>query len=142
MKEIGVINGRKILYQRCNDTLGWSTHLPDEKWLLLAIVENCGKEFLIEIANISILKNVCYVCGVGHQGELLHDITDELRDVKDHVFIMTTWHDSLDDGLWFSLFAAQNDEEDILTVVCLDVARLPLYEEIAVILSEICKKTL
>ena len=78
----------------------------------------------------------------GSSGELLHDITDESRDVEGHVFIMTTWHDSLDDALWFSLFAAENDEEDILTVVCLDVATLPLYEEIANILSEISKKKL
>jgi len=114
--------------------------MPDEKLLLLVLVDNKTKEELNQIACSAIDNNVCYSCCVGKQSELLHDIIDEvflLRQIgveKGHLpqqdVLMTTWHYELDEALWFAIFAADNSPEIINTIFCLDVAETPIKSEL------------
>ncbi|NEU06843.1 hypothetical protein GZH53_00830 [Flavihumibacter sp. R14] len=131
MKQVAIINKRRILYQRHDDVLNWASEFPGSNWLLLTIVAGKSKMILDDIAQKAIDRSVCYGCCVGLQGELLHDFFDEniaartvgiennfLPDFE----IMTTWHDNVDDALWFSIFTAAHDTEHITTVVCLDAS--------------------
>lgn len=129
MQELGIINNRTILYQKHDLSINWAKEFPDSNWLLLALVTNKQKTIVNEIACKALDHNVCYACCVGIQGELLHDFIDEnivAREVEienNHLpdfDIMTTWHSSLKEGLWFSGFAARHESESIKTIFCLD----------------------
>ncbi len=88
------------------------------------------RNYLDEVISKIINKNVCYLCTVGNQCELVHDLADEeivfrVVDIDKPYLpehnIMTTWHHNFDEGIWFSVIAAHHDEIDIETVVILDM---------------------
>ena len=142
MIEIGTVNDRKVYYQKYGTDIPWSKDFPNENWLLFAIVTNKEKTGLFEISTELIENNVCYVCCAGEQNELLHDIIDDdivVREIErgypPSVDIMTTWHSDIEDGLWFSIYAAYNNEVKIDTVVCLDGSGNDLEHELSNLLE-------
>ena len=132
MVEIGTGNNRKVFYQKYDSNTAWYNGLPTINWLCFAIVSNREPGELDEISIKLINYNTCYVCCADEQGELLHDYTDEEINIRnlglgeaylppfDITEIMTTWHSSIGEGLWFSIYAAYNDPLEIDAVVCLD----------------------
>ncbi|MBI5359531.1 MAG: hypothetical protein HZA48_03005 [Planctomycetes bacterium] len=79
-------------------------------------------------------KNVCYVCAIGQQCELIHDIFDELivkREIAKRGNItslddfensaMTTWHNEFEEGFWFATSAVFHEYTEIKEVICLDM---------------------
>ncbi|MES2426178.1 MAG: hypothetical protein V4560_04365 [Bacteroidota bacterium] len=139
MEELGIINSRKLVYQRHALDVNWTKAFPMENWLLLVVIEGKNKSILAEISSKAIVHNVCYVCCAGEQSELLHDMVDEeivFRQVDiedlylpDH-FIITTWENNIQDAFWSAFFSSNNDEEEILTVVCLDASMAGIKVEL------------
>jgi hypothetical protein len=73
-------------------------------------------------ANRAMDAGCAYVCVWGPGCEKLHDLFDLERgqrdpDAKSDRFLMTTWHasDSLDDALWFALFAAIPGDDTVFS---------------------------
>jgi len=146
MKKLGNVREKVILYQRHDTSIDWSREMPTENWLLMAIADNKPSTVLDEIARKSIDKDVCYVCCLGNQGEELHDTFDEnivIREVgieKAHLpdfDIMTTWHNDFEEGVWFAIFLARDEEQEISTVLCLDAGKESSEEEIAELIKKI-----
>ncbi|GAB3981424.1 hypothetical protein GCM10028806_50940 [Spirosoma terrae] len=89
------------------------------------------RRYLDEVIVKIILKDVCWIATVGKQCEKVHDWADEeilFRKVEeeDEPYlpkhdIMTTWHHDFEEGIWFSIIAANDAEIDIETVVILDM---------------------
>ncbi|WP_419698689.1 DUF7684 family protein [Mucilaginibacter sp. NFX135] len=136
MMEISVLNHRRIIYQQYSQKLDWTKEMPNENWLLIVVAEDKNKQLLNEIARKALDRNVCYVCCLGQQSELLHDIVDEeivIREVDPEYnplthFIVTTWDFNIEKGLWNAIYTANNDEGEINTVFCLHASDLRIEE--------------
>lgn len=133
MIDLATINNRKVFHQSYSTELPWSKNFPTENWLAFVIVANKKNTELFEISNKVISNNACYVCCTGNQGELMHDIVDEdiaYREVDiDYEYdylppfdIITTWHNTIEEGLWFAIYAAWNGPIEIDKIVCLDAS--------------------
>jgi hypothetical protein len=92
-----------------------------------------GDEPIGQLARKLLAQGVAYVCAWGPECDRVHDIFDDelaaqgLVD-EDDVLVATSWHadDTLDEALWFALFAASPKEELVETggsVLALVVAR-------------------
>ncbi|SRR5258708_16727546 len=146
MEEIGVFNGRKLLYERYSIDINWANVFPGKNWLLLVTVSGKRKIILDEISRKAIDHDVCYVCCAGEQGELLHDMFDEELafrrvDIEDHHLppydlVMTTWDDDFEEFVWFGLFVANIDPEIINTVFCLDACEAPIRYELQKVIED------
>ncbi|MCB9237360.1 MAG: hypothetical protein H6580_05480 [Flammeovirgaceae bacterium] len=88
------------------------------------------RNYIDEVISKIINNDVCYVCTVGQNCELNHDLIDEeivfrKVDIDDHYLpkhdIMTTWHTDFDEGIWFAFFAAYDEDVSIDKVVILDM---------------------
>jgi len=131
MQELGVINNRTLIYQKHDLNENWAKTMLIENWLLIVIINDKSQNILDEISRKAIDNNVCYVCCIGKQAELLHDMIDEevvFRevDIEDHHLpsfdINTTWHQDLSEGLWFAIYAANHLTEKINKILCLDAS--------------------
>jgi len=139
MKVLGVVKERTIVYQRYHEGLDLADSFPDGNWLLLAIVYDVSQVLLNLISSAAIDNNIVSVACMGKQGELLHDITDEEINIRD-IFedkgnlppwdIMTTWHQDLDDALFYSTHCFLDNDPAIKTVFCLDTSGLSTEEAI------------
>ncbi len=85
-----------------------------------------------EIIRKSIDRNVGYICGVGKQADLIHDMADEeicFRDVdiEDYYLpehnIMTVSDEDVEKGIWFGLNLTANPETDIDETVIVDLTK-------------------
>jgi hypothetical protein len=149
MEEIGIFNDRKLIYQQFSSERNLSEVFPKEQWLLLVVIENKEKFILNEIAKKAIDGDCCFICCVGNQAELLHDIIDneivfrEVNPGNHHLppydVIMTTWHADMEEATWYSLFAALNDPEIIGTVFCLDVSEIGIKTRLSEIINRFNK---
>ena len=98
-----------------------------------------------EVISKIINNDVCYVCTVGQSCELTHDLVDEeivfrKVDIEDHYLpkhdIMTTWHTDFDEGIWFAVFAANDEDVSIDKVVILDMTNGQERDRIVKLLEE------
>lgn len=101
-------NDREILITTYSTENFWLKELPDQNWLCVLVVDNTPRHYIEEVLPELLLKNVCWLCTVGRESELAHDLMDEeiaYRQVKipqpyllKH-FVITTWHDNFDEGI-------------------------------------------
>jgi hypothetical protein len=131
MKELGLVNHKKVFYIDYALGTNWAKSLHDKNWLLAVIISNKDRATLNEISREAINCNLCYACCIGDQSELLHDmIDDELVfrdvDVEDHhlppYFVMTTWDKTIEEGLRSALLAANHPDVTIESIVCLNAS--------------------
>ena len=130
MEHLGNINNREIIYQKHGLEVNWAKTIPNNNWLLFALVESDNTDILDEVARKVIDNNVCYICCAGTSGKKMHDLIDEnlvIRDleIEKHFLpshqVITTWHESIEDGLWFALNCAFNETVIIEKVYCLEI---------------------
>ncbi|GAA4319430.1 hypothetical protein GCM10023149_18100 [Mucilaginibacter gynuensis] len=127
MTELGNLNNRQIIYQPYSINGDWINALPLNDWLMFIITDNLSNEELFEIADQLIDKKACYLCCTGMQGEDFHDIVDNnlvLRNIENNQSafdVVTTWHENIENGFWYSIFAAIPDHP-VSTVFCLDAS--------------------
>jgi len=116
MKEVTIINNRKLYYQKYMPDMNWTKNIPGGKWVLVVRVDEKDKTKFEDIACNAINHNVYYACCTGSYGEFLHDYIDEtivlckVGVVEGHLpmyDITTTWHnEGLGDALGFALYCS------------------------------------
>ncbi|MFB9865495.1 DUF7684 family protein [Rufibacter immobilis] len=125
-----VINSRKVKLVGYSTEKNWLVHIPNNDWLCILVVNDKPRRYIDEVISKIIVKDVGYVCTMGSQAELVHDLVDEeitFRECDiDKLYlpkhsIITTWHSDFEDGIWFALFAADSEEFKINEVVILDM---------------------
>lgn len=123
---------RSINYTQDHDLAKLSKYLPKENWCLIIIANEKEQDKFVELISISIDSNVGYICGIGIQQELIHDLADEVityREVVEEGLylpkhdIITVGDDDLEEGLWFGLYCALNDGEEIIDYLIVDFTR-------------------
>ena len=112
-----------------NTSTNWTGNLPTDNWLAIILTKAKNKNYFDEIIRKSIDRNVSFICSIGEQQELVHELADEeiaYRDVDieplhlpEHK-IITTGHADLEEGIWFGIYTASNDECDIEEVVIIN----------------------
>ncbi|GAB3017838.1 DUF7684 family protein [Spirosoma pulveris] len=125
------INSRDILLVEYTTAENWYSQIPNKNWLCVLVSDDLDRRYLDDVISKIILKDVCWIATIGNQCEGVHDLIDEeivFREVLkvDKAYlpkhdIMTTWHHDFEDGIWFSIIAANDDEIDIEAVVILDM---------------------
>ncbi|MET3977602.1 hypothetical protein ABIB62_000168 [Mucilaginibacter sp. UYP25] len=142
MEELGVINNRKLSYQKYATDINWEQAPPNSNWVAVVVVNDSNRSVLRELSNKLINSNACYVCCAGLQSELLHDMIDDeivFREVdieNSHLppfDIITTWDTNIDDALWYAVFTAKHDTEIIDVVVCSDTTNLDIEERVRIL---------
>lgn len=125
-----VINNRKVKITGYSTEKNWQGELPNRDWLCVILINNKPRRYIDEVISKIIVRDVGYVCSVGKQAELVHDLVDEEITFREceidkpylpNHSIITTWHNDIVEGIWFALFAANTEEAEIKEVVILDM---------------------
>ncbi|MCE9540465.1 MAG: hypothetical protein K8R85_14790 [Bacteroidetes bacterium] len=125
-----ILNNRELIFITYSTEKNWEKDLPKNNWLCILVDNDRPREFIDEVISKIIEKDVCWVLTVGQSCELTHDLVDEeivFRQVDiDDLYlpkhdIMTTWHKDFDEGIWFGIFAANDEDVQIDKVVILDM---------------------
>jgi len=124
------LNNREIVLVTYSTEKNWISQLPSSNWLCVLVDNDRPRKYINEVIPKIIVNNVCWVCTVGQSCEKVHDMIDEeiaFREVDiDDLYlpkhdIMTTWHNDFDEGVWFAIFAANDEDVAINKVVILDM---------------------
>jgi hypothetical protein len=124
------LNDREIILVTYSTKRNWAADLPKSNWLCVLVDNDRPRNYIDEVISKVINNDVCYICTVGQRCELNHDLIDEeivfrKVDIDDHYLpkhdIMTTWHNDFDEGIWFAIFAAYDEDVSIDKVVILDM---------------------
>jgi hypothetical protein len=124
------LNGRQIIYVTYSTEKNWTSDLPKSNWLCILVDNDRARNYIDEAISKIIGNDVCWVCTVGRSCEKIHDLIDEeivYRQVEVEPLylpkhdIMTTWHPDFEEGVWFGIFAANDEDVDIDKVVILDL---------------------
>jgi hypothetical protein len=119
-----------IITLTCSDQSDWRARLPRSNWLCVLAAENDDRRLLDEVIDALIDNDVCYICTIGSQAELIHDLIDEEivnrevmhgnKHLPSHT-ITTTWHEQPEEGIWFATHAAFH-EVPIERIVILEMS--------------------
>jgi hypothetical protein len=126
------ITDRTIKFVEFYTAKNWIYDFPTDNWCLILIEDEKQTNYFDEIIRKSIDRNVGYICGVGKQANLIHNMADEefvFRDMnsvdyylpKHH--IMTVGDKDFENGIWFGLNLTFNSETDINEIVIVDVTK-------------------
>ena len=139
------LNNREIIFITYSTDRNWTAELPKSNWLCILVDNDRPRNYMDEVISKIINNDVCYVCTVGQSCELTHDLVDEeivfrKVDIEDHYLpkhdIMTTWHTDFDEGIWFAVFAANDEDVSIDKVVILDMTNGQEKDRIVKLLEE------
>ena len=124
------INNREIRVVKYSTEKNWLQELPSQNWLCVLCVNNTARNYLDEVFSKIIIRDVSWVCTIGEQCELAHDLLDEeinYRECEEPPLylpkngIMTTWDNDFAEGIWFAIYATHVYPTDISTVIILDM---------------------
>jgi hypothetical protein len=125
-----VINQISIPLAEYRADKNWLAELPTQDWLCILIINEKHCPYLDEILPKLLLRNVAWFCTIGSQCEWAHDLLDEeivFREAESLYFpthpVMTTWHDDFKEGIWFTLFAAQDNQVTLKQIAILDLTQ-------------------
>ncbi len=125
-----ILNSREIVFVEYSTERNWYNEIPSKNWLCVFVSDDRDRNYLDEVIAKILVKEVLYVCAIGNQCETVHDLVDEeivYREVEKLYLpkheIMTTWHHDFEEGIWFSIFAANSDDAEIEKVVFIDMTR-------------------
>lgn len=144
------LNDRRIRFAEYSTARNWYDQLPNKDWLCVLVVNDKPRRYIDEVISKILAKDVAYVCTIGEQCELVHDLIDEeisYREVEiyDNYLpkhqIMTTWHDNFEDGIWFAIYAALNEEVEIKEIILLDMTNGSEIQRIEATLNKIRKES-
>ena len=139
------LNDREIFFVTYSTEKNWISELPKSNWLCILVDNDRPRNYINEVISKIIVNDVCWVCTVGKSCEKTHDLIDEeivFRQVDiDDLYlpkhdIMTTWHTDFDEGIWFAIFAANDEDISIDKVVILDMTNGQERDRIMKLLEE------
>ena len=140
-----ILNDRKIIFVTYSIEKNWTAELPKSNWLCILVDNDRTRNYIDEVISKIINYDVCWVSTVGRACEINHDLIDEeivfrQVDIDDFYLpqhdITTTWHHDFDEGIWFSIFEANDENVSIDTVVILDMTAGQERERISKLLDE------
>jgi hypothetical protein len=124
------INHRTISLVEYGTDRDWLDQLPQRGWLCVLVVEEKRRTYAEEVVAKLLLRDVAWVCAVGAAGEWVHDVLDEeigIREVEALYLpphnVVTTWHDEIEECLWFALFTAHDGAVLLDHVAVLDLTQ-------------------
>lgn len=124
------LNDREIIFITYSTERNWASELPKSNWLCILVDNDRPRNYIDEVISKIINNDVCWVSTVGKACEKNHDFIDEEIDFRQvdtddlhlpRYDIMTTWHHNFDEGIWFSIFAANDENVSIDKIVILDM---------------------
>lgn len=125
-----VINNRTVSLVEYRTDRNWLGQLPQQGWLCVLVVEEKRRTYADEVVAKLLLRDVAWVCAVGAAGEWVHDLFDEelgFRQAEALYLpphdVMTTWHDDVEECLWFALYAAHDEAVRLDHVAVLDITQ-------------------
>jgi hypothetical protein len=139
------LNNREIIFLTYSTEESWEKDLPKNNWLCILVDNDRPRQYIDEVISKIIENDVCWVLTVGQSCELIHDLVDEeivYRQVDiDNLYlpkhdVMTTWHTDLDEGVWFGIFSANDEDVQIDKVVILDMTAGKERERITKLIEE------
>ncbi len=122
------LNDREIIFITYSTERSWAADLPKANWLCILVDNDRPRHYIDEVIAKIIGNDVCWVLTVGRSCELIHDLIDEeivfrTLDIEDLYLpkhdIMTTWHKNFEEGVWFGIYAANDEDVHIDKVVIL-----------------------
>ncbi len=123
---------RKVGFVEYDISKNWINGFPTENWCLIIIADDKQTNYFNEIIKKSIDRDVGYICAIGKQHDLIHNLADEeivFRDVdiENHYLpkhtIMTVGDEDFEEGIWFGLYCTFNDGTEIKEIVILDLTK-------------------
>ena len=126
------ITNRKLKFVEFDTSKNWILGFPNDNWCLIIIAEENKPTYFDEIIRKSIERNVGYICAIGKQHDLIHNMADEEiafrdADIDDYYLpnhhIMTVGDDNFENGLWFGINLTFNGETDINEIIILDLTK-------------------
>lgn len=143
MREINTkITDRKISFVEYDSSKNRIEKIPTDNWCLIIIADEKEQNYFEEIISKSIDRNVGYICGVGKQHDLIHNIADKeivFREVNINDYylpkhcIMTVGDEDFENGIWFGLKLTFNPETEINEIVILDLTKKAFSKTIELI---------
>jgi hypothetical protein len=139
------LNDREIIFVTYSTERDWIRELPKSNWLCILVDNDRPRNYIDEVISKIINNDVCWVSTIGRSCERNHDLIDEeivfrQVDIEDLYLpkhdIMTTWHHDFDEGIWFSIFAANDEDVVIDKVVILDMTNGDERERIEKLIEE------
>ena len=124
------LNNRELIFSTYSTEKNWEKDLPKDNWLCIVVDNDRPRQHIDEVISKIIKNDVCWVLTVGQSCELIHDLVDEEivfreTDVEGRYLpkheIRTTWHADFDEGIWFGIFAANDEDVQIDKVLILDL---------------------
>ena len=135
------INNRNVKFVEFDTTTNWAVNLPTDNWLAIILTKSKNKNYFNEVIRKSIDRNVGFICSIGKHQDLVHEMADEeivFRNVDiEPLFlpehrIITTGHDDLEEGVWFGIFSAFNEECKIEEVVIINATNHEINDQLII----------
>lgn len=132
MIDLGYKGDRHLVYADVQSD--WKTEIPTANWLLVPIGNRQDEQMLAGIADNCLNDGLKYICAIGKEAEFIHDFFDNViltKRIKNGLPVespndfenepMTSWHDDLDEGIWFAVYNAFDEYFDIERILILDM---------------------
>lgn len=150
MELLGRINRRKIYYVQVRNNPEWKSKLPNNDWVAFTIANKEYEEMAPVVVNTCIDNNISYACCAGNlasRAEVYFDEELSWRSIDNEVqrkeksddknSLMTTAHRNLAEGFWFASVVANDNNFDIDKVVCIDMTKLKVRNELLDLIGKI-----
>lgn len=136
MQQLGLINDRRVFYTSVRRDIDWFKKLPMGNWAAFTISDDEDSDFVELVVEKSLENQVAYICSAGQLSDTVElafdlkivenaieqeDITHELYDYDQSP--ITTAHKNFSEGFWFAAIVAQNEENWINALICIDFTK-------------------
>ncbi len=136
------ITSRTVKFVEYDTSKNWIEGFPTNNWCLIMIADEKKPTYFDEIIRKSIERNVGYICSIGKQHELIHEIADEeiafrIADIEDLYLpkhtIITAGFENYEEGLFFGLNTTNNVETEIKEIIIVDLTKQAFKQTIEII---------
>ncbi|WP_316827737.1 hypothetical protein [Pedobacter miscanthi] len=150
MQQFGVINNRRILYTNVRRDSEWFKKLPIGNWVAFTISDDEDIDFVELVIEKSLENQVAYICSTGQLSDTV-ELSFDLKIVENAIeqenitqipfdydqAPITAANKNFSEEFWFAAFAAQNEENDINTVICIDFTKKGVKNNIQSLIEKI-----
>jgi len=121
---------KEIKFLKCKPGEDTIRNLPSSNWCLIILANDNQTDYFNEIINNAIDNNVAYICGVGKQHDLIHELADEelsyrytevsQKHYPKHV-VITVGNEDIEKGLWSGVYASEHPDVPIQQIIIIDM---------------------
>ncbi len=150
MKQLSIVNGRRIFYTNVRRDAEWFKKLPLGNWCAFTITDDEDSDFIELVVEKSLENQVAYICSTGQLSdnvELSFDLKIVEKAIEQENITkipfdydqspITTANKNFSEEFWFAAFAAQNDENEINKVICIDFTKKGVKNNIQSLIEKV-----